>query len=272
MGTTLLASPLLIASALGHPIADVEHLVYPVVTLVDVRKALEARGTHMRDVHGVLTQMFDARQVVEAPVTPARSPRLQTVNDLATRAGGSAADVFASMAAGLPPELAFLRKALEGAGRDVTPLYDSALSGRGGHMTFEAWDDDLKGYLAKMQKLVDTRWKTWSMQPTALFLTFLCTVRNAERLKAHPETRIDVRDLMREMGDELEAESRMRPTRDPPDGHTPGIGPALFATILRAEHYAADARSNVRQSHMLRALGDEPDLTKWVERIKPAFA
>jgi hypothetical protein len=261
MATTLLGSPQVLASVAGHAEADVEHLLHVLLRLVDVRKALEARGAYPDDALAVVEQLLDERAPVDEGVSPKRSPRLQTVNDLALRLGGSSADVITSAAAALPRELVFLRKPLEGAARDVAPLYDGALSAVKGAMTFAAWDPELRGCMGRMQTLVDTKWRSWVMSPLTLLLSILCTKAYYDPLKARG---IDVLALIGEIGASLPA-PRWR--REPPADHTPGIGPALYAAILRAEHYAADDASDVRLRHVLASLHDEPELAPWVARI-----
>lgn len=261
MASTLLASPLLVAARMGHAEADVEHLVRVLLGLVDVRRALEARGVYPDDALAVVDQLLDERAAAEEGVSPIRGRRLQAVNELATRGGGSSADVIRAVAAALPRELVFLRKPLEGAALDVAPLYDGALSAADGAMTFAAWDPDLRGCMGRMQSLADTKWKSWAMSPLTLLLALLCTRAYYEPLKARG---IDILALIKEIGAAMPAP---RWTREPPEGHVPSIGPMLYATILRAEHYAADDASDVRLRHLLTALHDEPELAPWVERI-----
>ncbi len=261
MAKTLLASPLLLAACAGHAEADVEHLAYILLGLVDVRKAMESRGNHPDDALAVVIQLLDERAVSEESVVRTRTPRLQAVHDLAARAGGTSAGVITSVAAALPPELAFARKALEGAAHDVGPLYDGALSALRGAMSFEAWDPDLRGCMSRMQTLADTSWHSWAMSPLSLLLMLLCTRTYGEPLTARG---INIAVFIKEIGAAL---PKSRWTREPPEGHTPGVGPALYAAILRAEHYAADDASDVRLRHVLAALHDEPELAAFVERI-----
>lgn len=261
MASTLLASPLVTAQRAGHAQADVEHLLYVLLGLSDLAKALQKRGVYPDDVRAAVEQLLDERPSHPESVTPTRTPRLQTVNDLALRLGGSSADVITSVAAALPRELAFLRRPLEESARDVASLYDGALSGNKAGMTFRAWDPDLRACMGTMQALVDTKWHSWFMSPLALLLTLLCAKRYYEPLKARG---IDAVKLIEEIGSAL---PRSPWTREPPPGHTAGIGPALYAVILRAEQYAADDASDVRLRHVLAALHDEPELAPFVARI-----
>ena len=102
MAPTLLASPLVLAQRAGHAHADVEHLLYVLLSLSDLTKALVKRDVYPDDVRAVLEQLLDERATDEGDVTPARSPRLQTVHDLALRRGGSSVDILLSVAAALP--------------------------------------------------------------------------------------------------------------------------------------------------------------------------
>ena len=260
MARALLGIGPVVAQVRGHGEADVEHLLSVLLGLVDVRKALEARGAHPDDASAVVEQLLDERLVVEEGVTPTLSPRLRAVLDRTTRAGGSSTDLIASVAAALPRELAFLRSALEGAARDVGPLYDGALSSLRGGLSFEAWDHDLKLTMGIMQNQAD-RWRLWLMRPLGLFVALLTTKAYAGPLKARG---IDIDALFKELEASLPAS---RWTRDPPVGWVPGMDPALYAVILRAERYAAGDASDVRLRHVLAALHDEPDLAPWVERI-----
>ncbi len=261
MAKTLLASPLLLAQRAGHARADVEHFLYVLLSLSDLTKALVKRDVYPDDVRAVLEQLLDERPAEEGEVTPTRSPRLQTVHDLAQRRGGSSVDVLTSVAAALPRELVFLRRPLEEAAQDVGALYDGALASKGGAMTFRGWDPDLRTCMGTMQALVDTKWRSWSMTPLALLLTLLCAKRYYEPLRARG---IEAVKMIEEIGSTLPQSHWRRP---PPAGHQAGIGPALYATILRAEHYAADDASDVRLRHVLAALHDEPELAPFVAQI-----
>ena len=266
MATTLLASPHVIAAAAGHAQADVEHLLYVLLRLIDLRKALAAHAVFPDDAMAVVDQLLDERPALEDVVIPPRSPRLQTVHDLALRWGGSAADVITSVAAALPRELAFLRKPLEAAARDVAGLYDGALSAANGAMTFQAWDPELRAVMGRMQGLVDTRWPSWTMAPLTLLLSLLCTKTYYAPLQ---ERGIDVVALIGKIGEAMPAP---RWERAVPKGHVAAISPALYAAILRAEHYAADDASDVRLRHVLAALHDETELAPWVNRLAGAAA
>jgi len=261
MASNLLASPLVVARRAGHAQADVEHLLHLLLGLSDLGRALQKRDVYPDDVRAAVEQLLDERPSHEEDVAPTRTPRLRTVNDLALRLGGSSADVIASVAAALPRELAFLRRPLEDSARDVASLYDGALSGKAGAMTFRAWDPDLRACMGTMQALVDKDWQSWFMSPLALLLTLLCAKRYSEPLKARG---VHAVKLMEEMGDAL---PRSRWTRLPPAGHTAGVGPALYAVILRAEQYAADDASDVRLRHVLASLHDEPELAPFVARL-----
>ena len=261
MATNLLACPLVLAQRAGHAQADVEHLLYVLLGLSDLAKALQKREVYPEDVQAAVEQLLDERPSQDDDVMPVRAPRLQTVNDLALRLGGSSADVMTSVAAALPRELGFLRKPLEGSARDVASLYDGALSGSAGAMTFRAWDPDLRACMAAMQALVDTKWKSWTMSPLALLLTLLCAKRYREPFKTRG---IDAVELIEEIGASL---PRSHWQRLPPQGHTAGIEPALHAVFLRAEQYAADDASDVRLRHVLASLHDEPLLAPFVARI-----
>ncbi|HSO36025.1 MAG TPA: Clp protease N-terminal domain-containing protein [Labilithrix sp.] len=261
MASTLLAAPLVVAGAAGHAQADVEHLLHVLLGLVDVAKALKAHGVYPDDVLEAVEQLLDDRAPLEGDARPTRSPRLQTVTDLALRLGGSSADVITSVAAALPRELVFLRRPLEEAAREVAPLYDGALAAKDGAMTFQAWDPDLRGVMATMQNLADTKWKPWTMGSLTLLLTILCSRRYFEAFRARG---IVATELIAEIGRALPTP---RWTRPPPEGHVAGIGPSLYATILRAEHYAAEDASDVRLRHVLASLHDEPLLAPFVERI-----
>ena len=261
MASNLLASPLVVAQRAGHPQADVEHLLHLMLGLSDLGKALRKRDVYPDDVTAAVEQLLDDRPSHEEDVTPVRTPRLQTVHDLALRLGGSSADVITSVAAALPRELTFLRRPLEESARDVASLYDSALSGKDGAMTFRAWDVDLRGCMGLMQSLVDTDWQSWFMSPLSLLLTLLCAKRYHEPLKARG---IDAAKLVGEIGSSL---PHSHWPRLPPAGHTAGISPSLYALILRAEQYAADDASDVRLRHLLASLHDEPELAPFVARM-----
>ena len=261
MPTTLLASPLVLAQRAQHAQADVEHFLYELLSLSDLTKSLVKRDVYSDDVRAVLEQLLDERPAEEGEVSPTRSPRLRTVHDLALRRGGTSVDVLMSVAAALPRELAFLRRPLEESAHDVGALYDGALASKGGAMTFRGWDPDLRTCMATMQALVDTKWKSWAMTPLALLLTLLCAKRYYAPLEARG---IRAVTLIEEIGNALPQSHWRRP---PPGGHQAGIGPALYATILRAEHYAADDASDVRLRHVLTALHDEPELAPFVATI-----
>jgi hypothetical protein len=267
MGTALLASALVTASAFSHREADVEHLLDEWLRVVDIRKALEANGVFPDDAIAVVDQLLDERPVVENPVEAVRSPRLQAVHDLVARGGPSAAVVITSAAAALPRELVFLRKPLEHAAHDVAPLFDGALSAAGGQMTFTAWDATMRGCMVAMQKVVDEHTRPWFMTPLMLFATMLITKRYHPVVTA---SGIDVEAVI--AGIAHERKGKRRPFRDPPAGRTAGIGPALFAVILRAEHYAARDASDVALRHVLRSLRDEPELASSVERVARVIA
>ncbi|MDB4947066.1 MAG: hypothetical protein JWP97_6600 [Labilithrix sp.] len=268
MGRTMLVHVPCLAGQLRHAEADVEHLVYVILDLSDVRRSLDRQGAYPDDALAAVQQLLEDRATTDETATalPPRTARLQAVHELAARDSDAGSAVVRAAAAALPRELGFLRKPLEAAALDVAPVFDGALSGKGGAMTFAAWDPALRTVLARMQAVADRKTDVvWTMTPSLLLLSTLYDPSLRESLASRG---LDPQVLLADVATARER-TGFSPDRlvDPPPGHVPSIGPALFATLLRAESYAADDATNVKLRHLLAALHDEPLLAPAVARL-----
>jgi hypothetical protein len=272
MGRTLLHSADIEAWLRRHVEVRVEHVVAALLVLVELRHALDKRGLHPEDALAVTEQLLH-----EVPVRSAHAPDEQPprstglhaiVCEVSTATEISSARLVTGVATALPRELAFLRAPLTAAAAEVGVLYDrpsACLDALGrpsatqdGALTLENWDPELRRLFVAMQSLVDTSWGTWELSPKTLLMTVLFAKSYQGRFRAagvDPEALVDE---IPGVGDET---VRKRPSAQA------GMGARLFALVLRAEADAARAGAPVGLEHVLRALHDEANLARVVERL-----
>lgn len=249
-----------------HLTADLEHLVHMLVDMVDVRRALDARGVHADDVLGVTRQLMEdmAKRDADSPdLPPDYAVRLDTITNAAMVGGAVSTSRFVTVIAeALPAELAFLRRPLAACATELAATFDATTSSKDGGLTFEAWEPELKTCMGLMQHLSDKRWEAWQMGPMHIFIALLCYKPHFAYFKARGH---DPRALMLDLDATLPPVDW--PQRGRPEGLTPALGASLFALILRAERYAASDATNVRLRHVLLALHDEPEIRPWIDRL-----
>lgn len=249
-----------------HLTADLEHLVFMLVDMVDVRRALDARGVHADDVIGVARQLMEdlpKRDADSPDLQPGYAARLDTITNAAMVGGVVSTSRFVTtIAEALPAELAFLRRPLASCASELAATFDATTSSKDGALTFEAWEPELKTCMGLMQHFSDKRWEAWQMGPIHLFIALLCYKPHFAYFKGRGQ---DPRELMLDLDATLPAPDW--PQRGRPEGLTPALSASLLALILRAERYAASDATNVRLRHVLLALHDEPELTPWIDRL-----
>lgn len=270
MGGRLIAYPLSLARLMGHREADVEHLLYGLLGMVDMRNALVAHGIAIDDAEAVLDQLLQEKPTCaenEQPPYPiALAPRFVALAEIAAPKGLAnvfdltSVAVLRATAAALPRELTFLRKAIEAAATDVGPLFDGALTITDGGLSLEAWDPLPAAAVGACAQITKKRPGSIISPATVLF-ALLCLKRFRETLEARG---IDASAIVKEFP------ASMPRTWWTPRELTEGpntFSPSLHAVLLRTERYAADDASDVRLRDLLAALHDEPSLAPWVEKI-----
>ncbi len=272
MAGSILGGAEILARGYGHVTCEVIHLVDIVVQLVEIERALVARGMNADDVHAVVDQLLDELPLADggddAP-PPTRSAAFQRVVDRARipgdRHGGfSATALLDAIVSELPRELRFLEKPLSSATGEVGPLYEGQLSSAKGALTLAAWDEGLRGVFALAQKTCDERWHSWSVTPALFFITILSAKSYHDAFKARG---VDPLELLRDVSAAFAARKGRTFRKKPPPGHLAGLSPGLFALILRAERYAAEDATDVKLRHVLAAIHDVPLLAPFVERL-----
>jgi ATP-dependent Clp protease ATP-binding subunit ClpA len=267
MGGMLLRSALVTAWTRRHDTVRLEHLASALVDVSDVAKALEARGMHVADVEAVVAQLVDdlPSRDADAPDTePTFDKALDPITNAAMVKGAlSSARFIENIANALPSELGFLRRPLAASAPELGTTFDAPIAyGEKSGLTFEGWDVDLQKCLGLMQTLADTRWDSWQLGATHLFLALLGYKPYFATFKAR---RVDPAQVIRDLGERMPAlrwDHRKRP-----EGLVPTIGPTLFAVILRAERHAAADASDVRLRHLLLALHAEPHLKESIDQL-----
>lgn len=262
----LLNSARVLAWKHRHPTADLEHLVHVLVDIVDVQRALDTRAVHAGDVLGVTRQLMDdlPKRSADAPdVQPAYTARLDGITSVAMVGGVvSTARFVTGIAEALPPELAFLRRPLAACAPELAATFDASLSSKDGSLTFEAWDPELRTCMGLMQHFSDKRWESWQMAPMHLFFALLGYKPYFAYFKARGQ---DPMALLRDLDASIPEPDW--PVRGRPADLTPALSPSLLALVLRAERHAASDATDVRLRHLLQALHEEPELTRWIERL-----
>jgi hypothetical protein len=267
MGGMLMRASRILAWKHRHDVARLEHLETVLVELVDVQKALEARGAHVADVQAVLAQLLDdlPRRDADAPeIAPTFDPRFESLMTGAVVGSAiSTVRLVDGIAGALPPELAFLRRPLAATATELGATFDATLSStKDGGLTFEGWDPELKKCMGLMQRLADERWGSWSLEPRHLFLALLFHKPYFAYFRARGQDSVALIGEMASRGG-----TPTWPARDRPPSLIPEISPRLFALMLRAERSAASDATDVRLRHLLLALHDEPDLMLAVDRL-----
>lgn len=254
------------AWAKGHAEYDVEHVLDAFLEVVDVSGMLEKRGVVVADVRAILEQLLDERpRSEERGPGPELSARLDTVVNRAGAGGRIPLAPFVeNLGSALPRELGFVRPALTAAAPEIDAFFSASLShDANDHLTLEAWSDEMKAVVGLMQKSADETLKGWGIAIFHLFFAVLA----AKSLHAAFRARgVDTVAIVRELT--RASKAKYGSVRfAPPEDFGMSMTPALYATFIRAERYAAEDRTSVKLRHVLAAIHDEPDYAPFVVKL-----
>jgi ATP-dependent Clp protease ATP-binding subunit ClpA len=250
-----------------HREIDVEHLVFGLVHLTDVKPMLRRRGVEPLDVIGIVQQLLEERPVLEDSSSPPPvSPRFRTVCERAVSGERiELTPLFENVAAALPRELAFLRPALSASAPEIAAFFSAPLATTpAGQLSFAAWSPEMKGIVGLMQKQSDERIKGWTLNTFSLFYALVTSKTHQNAFTARGA---DVRAIVEELGREFVKAHGLSRRPKPPATHVASFTPALYAVFIRTERYAARDRTSVSLRHVLAALHDEEDLASAIEKL-----
>jgi len=268
MGGCIAATASLDAQLLRHVELEVDHVLWVLLALTDVERALAERGVLAADARAVLEQLLAEKTVVPLDAAgvpldervPPRSARVQALLAAASPAGFvSVSALLRELAAPkvLPAELAFLAPSLVAIAPGVGALLDGAMASKDGSLTLRGWSAKAASAVSVAQHLADKRAEAWQMRPLLLYLATLSVMRDAVKARG-----LEIKAMVEEAGVPVSLGWRA-----PPRGHVAGLSAGVYAILLRAERYAAAEASDVRLRDLLSALHDEPQFASGIRRL-----
>lgn len=260
----LLTATVRVAQAYGLPTVGPADLVHTLCAVPEVRDALAQRGVSLPDLDALFLQLDG--ETVPAPegVRPVLGPEIEPILAAATEAGRwRFGRVVSGLAAALPPVLSFLRRPLAEAAADLHDALGGAISTRpDATLTLEGWNPKVAACVGVAQKAADKAGHWWLSAPLLLVAA-----------------EVVYRDLFASRGfvggglvDAVDEAYATRPPhplplRNRPDGDLAAVGINAYASLVRAERYAAEDRTDVTLGHLLASLRAHDELRPIIDRL-----